>query len=65
MKSMIQTNNENCVTSSTEKVPVSEDILVVNNEVETVEDAEDNASDIDDNEGNDLIFMVFCEKYVS
>ena len=93
MKGMLQTNNENCVTSSTEEeVLVSEDIPVVNNELETVEDlsnvnvmdsiedyastfdddsineddiAEDDDSDSDDNEENYLIFMVFCENYVS
>ena len=93
MKGMLQTNNENCVTSSTEEeVLVSEDIPVVNNELETVEDlsnvnvmdsiedyastfdddsineddiAQDDDSDSDYNEGNYLIFMVFCENYVS
>ena len=41
MKSIIQTHNENCATSSTEEVLVSEDISVVNNEVEIDEDIED------------------------
>ena len=74
-------SQENCVTSTTEEVLITEDFPVLN-KVDTDEDAEDgsiceddssckdaiaedDASDSEDNEENHLVFIVFCETYVN